>query len=60
MLLKTSHMFSMLGEEDLSMLEFPVGQMTKSEVREIAHDLDLRSASKPDGRTFVSLQRTGS
>ena len=45
-----SYVLYMLGEEDLAMLEFPVGQMTKSEVREIAHDLDLRSASKPDSQ----------
>lgn len=45
-----SYVLYMLTASDLSMLEFPVGEMTKSEVRELASLRGLRSAAKPDSQ----------
>ena len=45
-----SYVLYMLTAADLSMLEFPVGEMTKSQVREIASRRGLRSATKPDSQ----------
>ncbi len=45
-----SYVLYMIAEDDLSTLKFPVGEMTKSKVREIASQLNLRSASKPDSQ----------
>ena len=45
-----SYVLYMHSEQDLSLLEFPVGQMKKTEVRELANELGLRSASKPDSQ----------
>ena len=45
-----SYVLYMLTAQDLSMLRFPVGEMTKSEVRELAHHQGLRSAAKPDSQ----------
>ncbi len=45
-----SYVLYMLTAQDLSMLQFPVGEMTKSEVRELARCQGLRSATKPDSQ----------
>ena len=45
-----SYVLYMLSERDLKMLEFPIGHMKKTEVRELANELGLRSASKPDSQ----------
>ncbi len=45
-----SYVLYMLTAQDLSMLEFPVGEMTKSEVRALARRQGLRSATKPDSQ----------
>tara|TARA_Y100000814_G_scaffold254993_1_gene203182 strand:- start:479 stop:1507 length:1029 start_codon:yes stop_codon:yes gene_type:complete len=45
-----SYVLYMLSERDLNMLEFPIGHMKKTEVRELANELGLRSASKPDSQ----------
>ena len=45
-----SYVLYMLTASDLSMLEFPVGEMTKNEVRELASRRGLRSATKPDSQ----------
>ncbi len=45
-----SYVLYMLTAADLSMLEFPVGKMTKNEVRELASRRGLRSATKPDSQ----------
>jgi tRNA-specific 2-thiouridylase len=37
-------------EEQLAMLRFPLGSMEKSEVRAIAHELELGVAEKPDSQ----------
>jgi tRNA-specific 2-thiouridylase len=40
----------MLGQGELARVLFPVGEMTKNEVREHAHRLGLRTAMKPDSQ----------
>ena len=45
-----SYVLSMLGQEALSRVAFPVGEMTKDEVRAHAHRLGLRTADKPDSQ----------
>jgi tRNA-specific 2-thiouridylase len=45
-----SYVLSMLGQEVLSRVVFPVGEMTKDEVRAHAHRLGLRTADKPDSQ----------
>jgi tRNA-specific 2-thiouridylase len=39
-----------LSQEQLSRAEFPVGDLSKGEVREIAHDLGLAVADKPESQ----------
>jgi tRNA-specific 2-thiouridylase len=45
-----SYVLSMLGQGELARVLFPVGEMTKNEVREHAHRLGLRTAMKPDSQ----------
>ena len=45
-----SYVLSMLGQDALARVVFPVGEMTKEEVREQAHRLGLRTAAKPDSQ----------
>jgi tRNA-specific 2-thiouridylase len=45
-----SYVLSMLGRDHLEHLVFPVGAMTKAEVRERAARLGLRTAGKPDSQ----------
>ena len=45
-----SYVLSMLGQDALSRVVFPVGDMTKDEVRAHAHRLGLRTADKPDSQ----------
>jgi tRNA-uridine 2-sulfurtransferase len=45
-----SYVLSMLGQDALSRVSFPVGEMTKNEVRAHAHRLGLRTADKPDSQ----------
>ncbi|HEY5385146.1 MAG TPA: aminomethyltransferase beta-barrel domain-containing protein, partial [Acidimicrobiales bacterium] len=45
-----SYVLSMLGQDALSRVVFPVGDMTKDEVRAHAHRLGLRTAGKPDSQ----------
>jgi tRNA-specific 2-thiouridylase len=45
-----SYVLSMLGQDALSRVVFPVGDMTKDEVRANARRLDLRTAGKPDSQ----------
>jgi tRNA-specific 2-thiouridylase len=45
-----SYVLSMLGQHELARVVFPVGEMTKDEVRAHAHRLGLRTASKPDSQ----------
>jgi tRNA-specific 2-thiouridylase len=45
-----SYVLSMLGQDALSRVVFPVGDMTKDEVRAAARRLGLRTAGKPDSQ----------
>ncbi len=45
-----SYVLSMLGQDALSRVVFPVGDMTKDEVRAHARRLGLRTATKPDSQ----------
>jgi tRNA-specific 2-thiouridylase len=45
-----SYVLSMLGQGELARLVFPVGEMTKREVRAHAERLGLRTAGKPDSQ----------
>ena len=45
-----SYVLSMLGQDELSRVLFPVGEMTKDEVRAHARRLGLRTAAKPDSQ----------
>ena len=45
-----SYVLSMLGQDALSRVAFPVGDMTKDEVRANARRLGLRTADKPDSQ----------
>jgi tRNA-specific 2-thiouridylase len=45
-----SYVLSMLGQDALSRVVFPVGEMTKDEVRAHARRLGLRTALKPDSQ----------
>ncbi len=45
-----SYVLSMLGQEALARVLFPVGDMTKDDVRADAHRLGLRTAGKPDSQ----------
>ncbi len=45
-----SYVLSMLGQGELARVLFPVGEMTKDEVRSHARRLDLRTATKPDSQ----------
>ena len=45
-----SYVLSMLGQDTLARVVFPVGDMTKDEVRAHARRLGLRTAGKPDSQ----------
>jgi tRNA-specific 2-thiouridylase len=45
-----SYVLSMLGQDALARVAFPVGDMTKDEVRAQARRLGLRTAAKPDSQ----------
>lgn len=51
-----SYVLSMLGQVELARVLFPVGEMTKDEVRAHARRLGLRTATKPDSQDvcFIS------
>ena len=45
-----SYVLHMLGQDALSRVRLPVGEMTKAEVRSYAAEMGLRTASKPDSQ----------
>lgn len=45
-----SYVLHMLGQDELSRIRLPIGEMTKAEVRQRAADLGLRTAGKPDSQ----------
>ena len=54
-----SYVLHMLGQDALARTLFPVGTMTKAEVREHAARLGLRTATKPDSQDVCFISRTG-
>ncbi|GIU85076.1 MAG: tRNA-specific 2-thiouridylase MnmA [Acidimicrobiales bacterium] len=54
-----SYVLGMLDSTQLRHLEFPVGALTKAEVRRIAADLGLPTASKPDSQDVCFIPRNG-
>jgi tRNA-uridine 2-sulfurtransferase len=52
-----SYVLSMLGQDALARVLFPVGEMTKEKVREQARRLGLRTATKPDSQDVCFIGR---
>ncbi len=52
-----SYVLHMLGQPELGRLRFPVGEMTKDEVRRRAAELGLRTAGKPDSQDICFVGR---
>lgn len=53
-----SYVLHMLGQEQLSRLMLPVGHYTKDEVRDLANELGLRTANKPDSQDVCFIERS--
>ena len=53
-----SYVLSMLGQGELARVVFPVGEMTKAEVRAQARRLGLRTAAKPDSQDVCFIAGT--
>jgi tRNA-specific 2-thiouridylase len=51
-----SYVLAMLGQEQLARSQFPVGRMTKAEVRQEAARLGLRTALKPDSQDVCFIR----
>ena len=54
-----SYVVHMLGQRDLASTLFPIGEITKDEVRRIAAGLGLRTAAKPDSQDVCFVTSTG-
>ncbi|MDQ3569061.1 MAG: tRNA 2-thiouridine(34) synthase MnmA [Actinomycetota bacterium] len=54
-----SYVLSMLGQQQLERIVLPVGELTKTEVREKAAALALRTAVKPDSQDVCFITATG-
>ncbi len=54
-----SYVLHMLGQRELASARFPVGEMTKAEVRERAAALGLRTAAKPDSQDLCFVGSGG-
>lgn len=52
-----SYVLSMLGQDELARVSFPVGGLDKSETRRIAADLGLRTATKPESQDICFVGR---
>jgi tRNA-specific 2-thiouridylase len=51
-----SYVLAMLGQPQLERVRFPVGELTKAEVRQEAHRLGLRTADKPDSQDVCFIR----
>jgi tRNA-specific 2-thiouridylase len=51
-----SYVLAMLGQEQLARVLFPVGELTKDEVRAEAHRRGLRTAAKPDSQDVCFIR----
>lgn len=54
-----SYVLHMLGQGQLRRLILPVGAITKEQVRELAVELDLRTADKPDSQDVCFIHSKG-
>jgi tRNA-specific 2-thiouridylase len=54
-----SYVVHMLDQRELAYTLFPVGHLTKVQVRERARELGLRTASKPDSQDVCFISKTG-
>jgi tRNA-specific 2-thiouridylase len=54
-----SYVLHMLDQRELSRTIFPVGEMTKADVRARAAELGLRTAAKPDSQDVCFITSTG-
>ena len=54
-----SYFLTFLSQEQLSRLKFPLGDMTKVEVRQMAQRFNLPVSDKPDSQNFVSGDYSG-
>lgn len=54
-----SYVLYMLGQGQLARVRLPVGELTKPEVRGLAHELGLRTAAKPDSQDVCFISRQG-
>jgi tRNA-uridine 2-sulfurtransferase len=54
-----SYVVHMLPQHELRRTIFPVGHLTKTQVRERATDLGLRTAAKPDSQDVCFITQTG-
>lgn len=54
-----SYVLAMLDEQQLRRVRFPVGRLTKVEVRERAARAGLRNAAKPDSQDVCFIRRGG-
>jgi tRNA-uridine 2-sulfurtransferase len=51
-----SYVLHMLGQRQLSRIRFPIGEMTKGDVRQRAAALGLRTAAKPDSQDICFVK----
>jgi tRNA-specific 2-thiouridylase len=51
-----SYVLSMLGQDQLARVVLPIGDLTKAEVRALAHQLGLRTAAKPDSQDVCFIR----
>ena len=54
-----SYVVHMLDQRELAYTLFPVGHLTKAQVRERASELGLRTATKPDSQDVCFISKTG-
>ena len=54
-----SYVVHMLDQRELAYTLFPVGHLTKQQVRERAKELGLRTATKPDSQDVCFISKTG-
>jgi tRNA-specific 2-thiouridylase len=54
-----SYVLHMLTQPQLARVRLPVGELMKTEVRQMASDLGLRTAAKPDSQDVCFISRVG-
>jgi len=54
-----SYVLYMLGQGQLAQLRLPIGELTKLEVRQLAAQMGLRTAAKPDSQDVCFISRAG-